>query len=216
VKWNKPVDIQSVDLAIWRRLPKITQDAVSANSTQTFNSLPKQQETLSQSIKIPILARYNRKILPVLPILRTRKPILLKIMPLKKVILRQSFCIALVLVFAVPCFAQQQSLSEADKQFTADVLKIMLFARPGDEWKFCEYVIQKRDDGTLPRPILYGVYRKAMEKDRYRRFTYFKLALEIVCQREGIALYPTPTKTTPTSTAVPSTTVRLPFFNGRF
>ena len=121
----------------------------------------------------------------------------------------------LALCFVSPCFAQQQqtNLTEADKLFTADVLRITLFARTIDEWKFCEYVIQKRDDGTIPSQIIYLLHRKALNYDRHRRFAYFKMALETLCQREGIALYPTSTKT---STTAPQFPTRLQNFNGRY
>ena len=76
--------------------------------------------------------------------------------------------------------------------FTADVLKTTLFAKTIDEKRFCDYVIQKRDDGTIPTRLLYGVYQKAVTKDRGRRFAYFKAGLELVCKREGIVLKPTP------------------------
>jgi len=126
-------------------------------------------------------------------------------------ILRRLFCLPLILGFASSCFAQQQSFPDADARFTADILKITLYARTVDERKFCDYVIEKRDDGTIPHQIIYFVYRKAMTQDRYRRFAYFKLVLEIVCQREGIALYSTQTQT---SSGKPPWLPSL--FSGRF
>ncbi|MCL2004826.1 MAG: hypothetical protein FWG73_01565 [Planctomycetaceae bacterium] len=95
------------------------------------------------------------------------------------------FCVLLV-GFAMPCSAQ--SANDIDKHFTADILKITLFARTKSERDFCDYVIQKRNDGTLPTQIIYSVHQKAVQKDRSRRFAYFKTALEIVCKREGIRL----------------------------
>ena len=109
------------------------------------------------------------------------------------VISRQLFSLILVLSFVTPCFAQQRG-SEIDKWFTAEILKATLYAKTYDEMRFCDYVIQKRDDGTIPFRLLYGVYQKAMTKDRGRRFVYFKLALEFMCRQEGIVLYPTSNK----------------------
>jgi hypothetical protein len=93
----------------------------------------------------------------------------------------------LVLSFAVPCFAQR---ADIDKLLTAEILKVTLYAKTADERRFCEYVIQKRNDGTIPSRLIYGVHQKALTKDKTRRFAYFKIGLEILCAREGIALYP--------------------------
>jgi hypothetical protein len=115
-------------------------------------------------------------------------------------ITRQLFFGAFVLGFAVPCLAQGNA-SDTDQRFTADVLKTTLFARTAEERRFCDYVIQRRDDGTIPARLIYAVYQKAVTKDRHRRFTYFRTGLEIVCKREGIVLNPTQVQT---STATPS------------
>jgi len=120
--------------------------------------------------------------------------------------LRRLFCVLFLVGFAVPCFAQG-SVSDVDRQFTADVLKSRLFARTVEDKQFCDYVIQKRDDGTLSERIFYGAYQKAMTKEQNRRFLYFKTALEILCEREGIALYPTPQKTSPTTPTKTTTTL---------
>ena len=112
--------------------------------------------------------------------------------------LRRLSCFVLIFGFAVPCFAQKND-PETNKQFTADVLKATLFAKTADEKRFCDYVIQKRDDGTIPTRFIYGVHRKAIAKDRNRRFAYFKTGLEIVCKQEGIVLYPPPVRTSPTA-----------------
>ena len=120
------------------------------------------------------------------------------LIPLKIVILRQLFCFLLLFGLTVPCFAQKAD-PETDKMFTADVLKATLFARTADEKKFCDNVIRKRDDGTIPARLIYGVHRKAVTQDKGRRFTYFKTGLEIACKREGIILNPTPTRVSPTT-----------------
>jgi len=109
-------------------------------------------------------------------------------------ILRRLFCFALfcgiaAFDFAVPCSAQQTA-AETDLLFTAEVLKMTLFARTEGEKRFCDYVIQKRDDGTIPVWIIYGVYQKAIAKEPSRRFTYFRMGVETLCRREGIVLYP--------------------------
>jgi len=101
---------------------------------------------------------------------------------------------AAVLTSTAPC-AAQQTVTETDKLFTADFLKMMLFARTPEEKWFCDYVIQKRDDGTIPAWIVYGVYQKAVAKERSRRFIYFRTGVETLCRREGIALYPVPAST---------------------
>ena len=106
-------------------------------------------------------------------------------------------CCLLLLGFAAPCPAQLKS-SETDKMFTADTLKATLFAKTADEKQFCDYVIQKRDDGTIPPRLIYGVYQKAVTKDRSRRFAYFKSGLETLCKREGLLLNPTPVRVSPT------------------
>ena len=117
------------------------------------------------------------------------------------------FCLIATLGWAIPCFAQQNT-SELDKQFTADVLKKTLFAKTLEEQRFCDYVIQKRDDGTIPARLIYGAYRHAITKDRVRRFSYFKTTLEILCRREGIALIPAAVRTTPTTASPVSLSLR--------
>ena len=117
---------------------------------------------------------------------------------MKTVILRQLLLLALFCCFTVTGFAQQKG-SDVDKLLTADILKARLFAKTPDEKRFCDYVIQKRNDGTIPSRLIYAVYEQAVTKDKGRRFAYFKTALEILCKREGIALYPTPGKSKKTS-----------------
>jgi len=124
--------------------------------------------------------------------------------PFETMIARQLFCIALVFGFAVPCLAQGNA-SDTDQRFTADVLKTTLFARTAEERRFCDYVIQRRDDGTIPSRLIYAVHQKAMTQDRHRRFAYFRAGLEILCEREGIVLNPTQVRTsTTTSSFIPS------------
>lgn len=127
-------------------------------------------------------------------------------------ILRRLFCLALVLGFTAPCLAQQR-VAETDKQFTAEVLKTMLFAKTDDEKKFCDYIIQKRDDGTIPAALIYGVYQKAMTKERGRRFVYFKTGLELVCKQYGIVLYPVVSAKTLPSTPSPFSSAFKSLFN---
>ena len=104
---------------------------------------------------------------------------------------RQVFCISFLgvflLCFAAPCLSQSMG-GDMSRMFTADVLKTTLFAKTAQEKQFCDYVIQKRDDGTLPYVLLYAVHQKSLTKDRGRRFAYFKSSLEIACRREGIRL----------------------------
>ena len=125
--------------------------------------------------------------------------------PSKTMTLRGLFCFVFILGFIVPCLAQD-NVSDAGKQFTADVLKTRLFARTTEDQRFCDYVVQKRDDGMIPSKIFYVAYQKAMTKESNRRFLYFKTTLEILCEREGIALYPTPVKTSPTKPTATATT----------
>jgi len=142
----------------------------------------------------------------ILPILKDTTPSV----PLKIVILRRLFCFVLIFGFAVPCFAQKDD-PETNKLFTADVLKATLVAKTADERRFCDYVIQKRDDGTIPTRLIYGVHRKALTKDRDRRFAYFKTGLEIVCKREGIVLNPPPVRTSPTTPSLVIPSFKSPF-----
>jgi hypothetical protein len=111
---------------------------------------------------------------------------------------RQLFYALLVLGFAIPYFAPQL-VADSDKRLNATILKATLYAKTDEEKKFCDYVIQKRDDGTIPTRLIYGVYQRALTKDKTRRFAYFKTGLELVCVREGLALYPTPVRTSATT-----------------
>ena len=93
---------------------------------------------------------------------------------------------------------------------------LTLFARTAEEQRFCVYVIERRDAGTIPPRLIYAVYRKAMQQDRGRRFAYFRTALEILCRREGIVLNPVAHETTSTGTS-PSILDRiLPALRGLF
>jgi hypothetical protein len=125
--------------------------------------------------------------------------------------LRRLLCFALVLGFASPSFAQPD-VSETNKLFTARVLKETLPARTPAEQQFCDYVIRKRDDGTIPPQFVYGVYRIAMTKEKSRRFMYFKTGLETLCKREGIALNSLPVSTPSPSPSLntPSLKVKIP------
>jgi len=123
----------------------------------------------------------------------------------KAMISRRLFCVALMLSVATPVFAQG-SISDIDEQFTADVLKTMLYAKTAEERHYCDYVIQKRDDGTIPARLFYGAYQKAITKERNQRFLYFKTTLELLCKREGIVLNPTPVRTSASATSP-----RMPF-----
>ena len=114
-------------------------------------------------------------------------------------IVRLLFGVALFLSVSAHCFAQQ-STADIDQRFTAELLKTTLFARTAEEKRFCDYVIQRRDAGTLPTRLIYGAYQMAMTKDRARRFAYFKAALELLCRREGIVLNPNRSPTPPRQT----------------
>ena len=111
---------------------------------------------------------------------------------------RRLCCTVLIFSLATSCFAQRAT----SELFTADVLKKELFARTNEERQFCDYVIKKRDDGTIPERIIYAVYRKAITQDQKKRFLFFKNGLEILCRQEGIVLYPTSVKTTPKTSSV--------------
>ena len=126
------------------------------------------------------------------------RPCLCKTVLAKNAIIRQLFCVVLALGFAAPCFAQE-SATDVDKRLTADVLKTTLLARTAEERRFCDYVINKRDDGTIPSRLIYAVYQKARAQDRNRRFVYFKTGLETLCKREGIVLNSIAVQTTPTA-----------------
>lgn len=108
---------------------------------------------------------------------------------------RRLFCFLIVFAGTAVSLAQEDR-SRNDKDFTADLLITQLFARTTDDQEFCAYVIQKRDDGTIPTRLIYGVYRKALSKDPPARFTYFKTGLTILCKQEGIVLDIEPTSTT--------------------
>ena len=126
----------------------------------------------------------------------------------KPKMIRRLFYALFVLGFAVPCSAQQSG-AHSDSRLTAEILKVTLYAKTDDERRFCDYVIQKRNDGTIPTRLIYGVYQKALTKDKARRFAYFRTGLEIMCAREGIVLYPTPVRT---SSATSSSALFSPFF----
>jgi len=124
----------------------------------------------------------------------------------KNVMLRRLFCTTLVCIL-IPLCSAQDNTSDTAELFTAEVLKRELFARTPEDRQFCDYVIKKRDDGTIPARIIYAVYRKAITQDKNKRFLYFKTALETLCRREGIVLNPSPV-----STASPTPSFTLPRF----
>jgi hypothetical protein len=92
----------------------------------------------------------------------------------------------LILLFTAG-IADSRSFADAPA-LDADILAQRLYAKTGDEKAYCRYIIEQRNNGTLPENIFYGVYRRAAEKEKARRFVYFKTGLEILCKREGIVL----------------------------
>ncbi|MDR0520423.1 MAG: hypothetical protein LBH00_01070 [Planctomycetaceae bacterium] len=113
--------------------------------------------------------------------------------------MRVFFCLFFAFVwtlfsYADAVFAQtglvQTGSAAADVWISADILQATLAAKTPEEQNYCNYVIRLRDAGYLPPRIFYGVYKKALSKDRNRRFYYFKYALEAVCKQERIPFYP--------------------------
>jgi hypothetical protein len=82
----------------------------------------------------------------------------------------------------------QTNETENDTILTADVLISTLYAKTNAEKDYCEKIIQLRDKKILPNRIFYSVYRKSVNLEKNRRFTYFQTGLEILCKREGIVL----------------------------
>lgn len=97
---------------------------------------------------------------------------------------RYALAFALLLLTAA---ASAQENGTADT-LAADVLAKNLYAKNSDEQMYCAYVVQLRDNKTLPEKIFYAVYYRAIEKEKARRFTYFRTGLEILCKREGVVL----------------------------
>jgi hypothetical protein len=77
---------------------------------------------------------------------------------------------------------------ESNITLTADVLIATLYAKTDAEKEYCENIIRLRDEKILPNRIFYGIYRKSINLEKSRRFTYFQTGLEILCKREGIVL----------------------------
>lgn len=103
----------------------------------------------------------------------------------------------------VPCvLGQNISVENGSAALTADVLISSLFAKTPAEKDYCVFVVAKRDEKVLPNKILYGAYRYAVNKERDRRFTYFKLSLEKLCKDKKIVLN-APTVSVSRSTANP-------------
>jgi hypothetical protein len=94
----------------------------------------------------------------------------------------------LLMLFLAPQGFTQTSDSESDTTLTADVLIATLYAKTDAEKEYCENIIRLRDEKKLPSRIFYGIYRKSINLEKNRRFTYFQTGLEILCKREGIIL----------------------------
>jgi hypothetical protein len=94
----------------------------------------------------------------------------------------------LLMFFLAPQGFTQTNDSESDTTLTADVLIATLYAKTISEREYCENIIRLRNEKILPSRIFYGVYRKSINLEKNRRFTYFQTALEILCKREGIIL----------------------------
>lgn len=84
--------------------------------------------------------------------------------------------------------AQTSGAQSADNTLTSEVLKDTLYAKTSEEIEYCQFVIRMRDQGVLPNKILYLAYKKAIEQEKNRRFTYFQNALVIICNKQGITL----------------------------
>jgi hypothetical protein len=93
----------------------------------------------------------------------------------------------LMFFLALQGFTQTND-SESDTTLTADVLIATLYAKTISEKEYCENIIRLRDEKKLPSRIFYGVYRKSINLEKNRRFSYFQTGLEILCKREGIIL----------------------------
>ncbi|MDR2704358.1 MAG: hypothetical protein LBC02_01140 [Planctomycetaceae bacterium] len=96
--------------------------------------------------------------------------------------------VGLLMFFLAPQGFTQTNDSENDTTLTADVLIATLYAKTDAEKEYCENIIRLRDEKKLPSRIFYGVYRKSINLEKNRRFTYFQTGLEILCKREGIIL----------------------------
>ena len=84
--------------------------------------------------------------------------------------------------------AQTEGAQNADSTLTADVLQDTLYAKTDAEIRYCTFVIDMRDQKILPNRLLYYSYKKAMQQDKSRRFTYFQKYLETACNSQGIVL----------------------------
>ena len=92
--------------------------------------------------------------------------------------------------FARPAAVPSSAMQTAETVLDAEVLTMTLYAKNTSEIAYCDYVIEQRNLGNLTNKVLFGAYRYAMKQDESRRFTYFKQALQILCQREGLKLTP--------------------------
>ncbi len=105
---------------------------------------------------------------------------------------RLAFAIgSLLCIFFLLCVntgLAQTSDFEADQSLTAEVLSKTLYAKTSAEKEYCVYVIEQRNSGNLTNKVLYGAYRYAVEKEKARRFIYFKTALENLSRREGLTM----------------------------
>lgn len=90
-----------------------------------------------------------------------------------------------LLFFAFAALAQETGTAPL---LGTEVLEKTLYAKNSEEKAYCAYIIQQRDNGVLPMKIFYGVYYRAAEKEKARRFIYFRTGIEILCQREGVVL----------------------------
>lgn len=93
----------------------------------------------------------------------------------------------IVFLFPITLTAQMHDIN-SEGTITAEILRLKLYAKSEAENKYCDDVIKKRDEGVLPNRILVSAYRYAVQKEKTRRFIYFKTALERLCKEQKIEL----------------------------
>ncbi|MDR2168972.1 MAG: hypothetical protein LBP59_02410 [Planctomycetaceae bacterium] len=123
----------------------------------------------------------------------------------KNLLLKKFFCLVafgLILCYVTSSFVFAQVVSNAysvkselrvsanvdSAKLTSAILQNTLYTKTAAEVAYCDFVIRRCEDGTIPKRILYYVYYNTINAERNQRFVRFQKKLEYICKREKINL----------------------------
>ena len=74
----------------------------------------------------------------------------------------------------------------AADELSYEFLCMNLYAKTEAEKAYLKDIVDKMDDKTIPKKLVYTAYRYAMKKDKYKRIIYFNRCLVYLCGRANL------------------------------